>query len=113
MRIENEETDCIEIKRGVRQGSILSPDLFSLHSQVVMDALEDLDCISIGGKTVNNIRYADDTVLIADSEKKLQMLMNKLKDECESKGLRTNVHKANTLTGRKSKSEDNSGSKAS
>ena len=61
-----------------------------------MDALEDLEGISIGGRKVNNIRYADDTVLIADSEKKLKALMNKLKDECESKGLRINIDKINT-----------------
>ena len=68
-----------------------------------MDALEYLEGISIGGRNVSNIRYADDTVLIADSEKKLQALMNKLKDECESKGLRINVDMTNTLTIAKSK----------
>ena len=68
-----------------------------------MDALEDLEGISVGGRNVNNVRYADDTVLIADSEKKLQALMNKLKDECASKGLRINVDMTNTLTVTKSK----------
>ena len=52
----------------------MSPDLFSLYSQVVMNVLEDLKVISIGGRNMNNIRYADDTVLIADSERKLQLL---------------------------------------
>ena len=103
VRIENEVTDWTEIKRGVRQGCVLSPDLFSLYSQVVMDALKDLEGISAGGRNVNNVRYADDTVLIADSEKKLQALMNKLKDECESKGLRINLDMTNTLTVTKSK----------
>ena len=77
--------------------------MFSLYSQVVMDALEDLEGISIGRRNVSNIRYADDTALIADSEKKLQALMNELKDECESKGLRINVDMTNTLTVTKSK----------
>ena len=63
-----------------------------------MNALEDLEGISIGGGNVNNTRYADDTVLIADLEKKLQALMNKLTDECESKGLTINVDKTNLLT---------------
>ena len=107
VRIENEVTDWTEIKRGVRQGCVLSPDLFSLYSQVVMDALEDLEGISIGGRNVNNIRYADDTVLIADSEKKLRALVNKLKDECESNGLRINVDKTNTLTVTKIKEKVN------
>ena len=75
VRIENEVTGCIEIKKGIGQGCVLSPNLFSLHSQVVMNALDDLEGISIGGRNVNNIRYADDTVLIADSEKKLQVLI--------------------------------------
>ena len=87
----------------MRQGCILSPGLFSLYSEVVMHALEDLEGISIGGRNLNNIRYADDAVLIADSEKKLQALMSKLMDECESKGLRINVDKTNTLTVTKSK----------
>ena len=103
VRIENKVTDRTEIKRGVRQGCVLSPDFFSLYSQVVMDALKDLEGISVGGRNVNNVRYADDTVLIADSEKKLQALMNKLKDECASKGLRINVDMTNTLTVTKSK----------
>ena len=103
MRIENEVTDCIEIKRGVRQGWVLSPDLFLLYCQVIMDVLEDLKDISIGNRNVNNIRYADDTTLITDSVKKVQALMNKLKDECESKGLRIHVDKTSTLTGTKSK----------
>ena len=98
VRIENEVTGWIEIKRGVRQGCLLSRDLFSLYSQIAMNALEDLEGISIGGRNVNNTRYADDTVLIADSEKKLQALMNKLKGEFESKGLTINVDKTNTLT---------------
>ena len=102
VRIENDVTDWAEIKRGARQGCVLSPDLFSLYSQMVMNALEDLEGISIGGRNVNNIRYADDTVLIADSEK-LQTLMSKLMYECESKGLRINVNKINTLTVTKSK----------
>ena len=95
IRIDNEVTGWIETKCGVRQGCLLSPDLFSSYSQVVMNALED---ISIGGRNINNIRYVDDTVLIADSEKKLQSLMNKLNDECDSRGLRINVDKTNTLT---------------
>ena len=56
VRIENEVTDWTEMKRGVRQGCVLSPDLFSLYSQVAMGALKDLDGISTGGRNVNNIR---------------------------------------------------------
>ena len=52
-----------------------------------MDELVGLDGISVGGRNVNSIRFADDTVLIADSEEKLQALVSKLNDERESKGL--------------------------
>ena len=76
-------------------GKPICTSLERFHSPHVNAAL---DGVSIGGRNVNNIRYTNDTVLIADSEKKLQALMNKLKDECESKGLRINVDKTNTLT---------------
>ena len=46
---------------------MLSPNLFSLFSQVVMDKLKDVEGIKIGGRNINNIRYADDTILISDS----------------------------------------------
>ena len=77
-RVGDEKTNwVVEIKRGVRPGCMLSPDLFSLYSQVVKDKLVGLDGISVGGRNVNNIRFADDTVLIADSEeKKLQALVS-------------------------------------
>ena len=48
------------MKRGLREGCVLSPDLFSLYSQLVMYSLEDLEGISIGERNVNDIRYADE-----------------------------------------------------
>ena len=56
--------------------------MFSLHTQLVMDELAEFDSIKIGGRNVNNIRYADDMVLIADSEEKLQILVTNLQDHC-------------------------------
>ena len=58
------------------QGGVLSPDLFSLYSQAVMDEMADLEGMKVGGMNINNIRYADDTVLIADTEEKLQGLVD-------------------------------------
>ena len=103
VKIEGEIRDWVEIRREVKQGCVLSPELFSLYSQVFIDTLEDLKGILIGGRNTKSIRYADDKVLIANSETKLQALMNKLKDECKSEGLRLNVDKTNTLTVAKSK----------
>ena len=66
------------IKRGVRQGCVLSPDLFNLYSEVIMRDLTELEGIKFGGRNLNDIRYADDTALIADSKEKLQNLMHAL-----------------------------------
>ena len=64
--------ETIEIKKGVRQGCIFSPDLFSLYSQSVMDELEGLVAVKVGGRNINNMRYVDDTVLVPDTKDKLR-----------------------------------------
>ena len=65
----------MNIEKGMRQGCVWSQDLFSLNSHLALDELAELDGIKIGGRNTNNVRYADDMVLIADSEGKLQMLV--------------------------------------
>ena len=97
VRVEDEKSGYVEIEKGVRQGCVLSPDLFSLYTQLVMDELAELEGISIGGRNINNIRYADDMVLIADSEEKLQRLISKLHEECNAKGLRINKSKTEVM----------------
>ena len=87
----------MNIEKGVRQGCVLSPDLFSLYTQLALDELAELDGIKIGGRNVNNIRYADDMVLIADSEEKLQSLVTNLHDQCRMKGLRINRSKTEVM----------------
>ena len=72
MRIGNYLSAFQDIKRGVRQGCVLSPDLFSIYSEITMRALEGMPGIKVGGYNMNNIRYADDTVLIADNGNELQ-----------------------------------------
>ena len=81
VRIEDDRNGWVEIQRGVRQGCVLSPNLFSLYSQVVMDKLEDVEGIRVGGRNIYNISYADDTVLISNSEEKLQKLVEVLSEE--------------------------------
>ena len=97
VEIENERTSWVEIKRGIRQGCVLSPDMFSLYGQRCMEELEEMEGISIGGRNVNNIRYADDTVLIADSEAKLQRLVDALDTSCREKGLKINKNKTEVM----------------
>lgn len=95
IRLENGESDALEIKRGVRQGCILSPLLFNLYSEKIFkNALEDTtDGIKVNGELVNNIRYADDTVLIADSLEGLQELVNRVAHASEQYGLELNIKK--------------------
>ena len=69
VRVENETSEEFNIRRGVRQGSILSPLLFNVYSEhLFKEALENIkDGVLINGEIINNLRYADDTVLIADT----------------------------------------------
>ena len=93
IRYENERGDLVEIKRGVRQGCVLSPGLFSLYSGYVMREIEDHPSITLGGQNINILRYADDTALIAPSEKDLQTLLDIINEESERVGLSLNIRK--------------------
>jgi len=97
VRVDNEISDYQHIKRGVRQGCVLSPDLFSIYSENIMRNIENLPGISTNGYNMNNIRYADDIVLIAESEKDLQVLVNIIEQESEKMGLSLNTKKTVTM----------------
>lgn len=70
----------IPIRRGVRQGCVLSPLLFNIYSEYIFQqALKDCEIgIKVNGKILNNIRYADDTVIFADTSEGLQELVDKI-----------------------------------
>ena len=70
IKIGSDLSSYIEIKRGVRQGCVLSPDLFLLYSEVALREVRDKVGIKVNGEITNIFRYADDTALIADSESK-------------------------------------------
>ena len=79
-------TDWFQIGKGVFQGSILSPCLFNLHAEYIMrnDRLKDAQAgIKIAGRNINNLRYADDTTLMAESEEELKSLLMKMQEESE------------------------------
>ena len=97
VRVGEETSEWVNIERGVRQGCVLSPDLFSLYTQLVMEELRDMDGTRIGGRNLNNIRYADDMVLIADSEEKLHNLTTRLQEECTRMGLKINIGKTEVM----------------
>ena len=88
-------TDCFQIGKRVRQGCILSPCLFNLHAKYIMrnaGLKEAQTGIKISGRNLNNLRYADDTTLMAESEK-LKTLLMKVKEESEKVGLKLNIQK--------------------
>ena len=97
VRVAGEKSNWQEIRRGVRQGCVLSPDLFNIYSEVILNELDGVAGINVGGKNINNLRYADDTALVADSQEKLQSLVNILVRESEYKGLRVNAAKTQVL----------------
>ena len=88
-------TDWFQIGKGVRQGCILSPCLFNLYAQYIMRnaGLEEAQArIKIARRNTNNLRYADDTTLTADSEE-LKRLLMKVKEESEKVGLKLRIQK--------------------
>ena len=97
MRVEGEISAFQKIKRGVRQGCILSPDLFSLYSEIIMRNIEGQPGIRVGGHNINNLRYADDTVLISENEKDLQQLLNIVESKSKEKGLELNSKKTEVM----------------
>ena len=88
-RTEYGTTDWFKIGKGVRQGCILSPCLFNLYEEYIMrntGLVEAQAGIKIAGRNINNLRYADDTTLTADSEEELKCLLMKVKEESEKGG---------------------------
>ena len=89
-------TDWFQIGKGVRQGCILSFCLFNLHAEYIMQnaGLHEVQAgIRIAGRNINNLRYADDTTLMAESEVKLKSLLMKVKEKSEKVGLSSTFRK--------------------
>jgi len=84
--------------KGARQGCVTSPDFFNLYADKILSHLEDREGISVGGRNLNNLRYADDTTLMADSESKLQKLLDVLVQENGNRGLKVNIKKSMVIS---------------
>ena len=92
--------DWFQIGKGVRQDCILSPWLFNLYAEyIIWNALLDeaQAGIKIAGRNINNVRYADDTTLMADGEEELKSLLMKVKEESEKAGLKLNIQKTKIM----------------
>ena len=95
-----ETTDEFKIGKGVHQGCILSPCLFNLYAEYIMRnaGLEKEQAgIKIAGRNINNLRYADDTTLMSESEEELKSLLMKVKEESEKVGLKLNFQKTKIM----------------
>src|SRR5574341_1104473 len=96
VRTRHGTRDWFQIGKGVRQGCILLPCLFNLYSEYITrnTGLEETQAgIKIAGRNINNLRYADDTTLMAESEEELKSLLMKVKVESEKVGLKLNIQK--------------------
>ena len=101
VRTGHETTNWFQIRKGVRQGCILSPCLFNLHAEYIMRnaGLDEAQAgIKIARRKINNLRYADDTTLMAESEEELKSLLMKVKEESEKVGLKLNIQKTKIMT---------------
>ena len=88
--------DWLQIGKGVRQGCILSPCLLNLYAEYSMrnTGLDESQAgIKISGRNINNLRYTDDTTLMAENEEELKSLLMKVKEESEKVGLNLNIKK--------------------
>ena len=99
VRTGHRTTDWFQKGKGVRQGCILSPGLFNLYTEYIMrnTGLDEAHAGIKIARSVNNLRYADDTTLMAESEKELKSLLMKVKEESEKVGLKLNIQKTKIM----------------
>ena len=98
VRTGHGKTDWFQIRKGVRQDCILSPCLFNFYAEYIMrnaELDETQPGIKIAGRNINNLRYADDTTLMAESEEELRSLL--MKEESEKVGLKLNIQKTEIM----------------
>ena len=96
VRTGHETTDRFQIGKGVQQGCTLSPCLFNVYAEYIMQnaGLDEVQAgIKIPRRNINNLRYADDTILMAKSEEELKSLLMKVKEESEKAGLKLSIQK--------------------
>ena len=100
VRIGHGTADFFQIRKEVHQGCILSPCLFNLYAEYIMRnaGLDEAQAgIKIAGRNINNLRYSDDTTLVAESKEELKSLLMKVKVESEKAGLKLNIQKTKII----------------
>ena len=97
IQTENGLSPEIHIRRGVRQGCVLSPCLFNLYTENIFREVVTDKGIKIGGRTINNLRYADDTVLLAETKEDLQHILNEVNNVGKRYGMKMNATKTKSM----------------
>ena len=93
--------DWFQIGKGIHQGCMLSPCSFNFYAEYIMRnaRLDEAQAeINVAGRPINNLRYADDTTLMAESKEELKSLLMKVKEESEKAGLKPNFQKTKFMT---------------
>ena len=93
VRTDKGNSRKVSIKRGTRQGCVLSPYLFNLPTEMVVREVNPSLGVSIGGKRLSNLRYADDTALMSETETELQCIVDRVNEVGKDFGMKMNVNK--------------------
>ena len=97
VRTESGMKSEFKIKKGVRQGCVLSPNLFNLYTEKIFREVEDMKGVNIGGVNINNLRYADDTVLLEEGPMFLQALLTAVNEKGKPYGMEMNIIKTKSM----------------
>ena len=97
VRTESGMTSEFKIKKGVRQGCVLSPNLFNLYTEKIFREVKDMKGVNIGGVNINNLRYADETVLLAEGPMFLQALLTAVNEKGKPYGMEMNIIKTKSM----------------
>ena len=98
LRLNQGETNSVNIGRGVRQGCCMSPIVFKLYGEYLMkEAWAEVGDFKVGGRLFNNIRFADDTAIIAKTQEELQDIVNRLVDTGRKYDMEINIDKSQVM----------------